>query len=830
MDQFNQLHQFILNITNKINQVVNLKDETDMYMSQIQKPEFTPLLLQLLLQQSIDSLPVKQTAAIFLRQILMKYYKEEDYYPDNVRQQVRDSLFQSIFVAPIATHRLLLGCFSIVADADFPKRWPNLIDLIIQSFQNANPEQQLLCIKILSAISKKYRIIEVTNETVYEIKEVVKVLPVIIPVFLQLAPNDPMVYPFLKFLRGVIQIELVDDIENRIELLCQKFDEIIRSTTTSNKQLQILKIYRKFCSNYLDNQYLNDVMTKVIYQTTVQILSSPMRETSLVIAGYDVLKTIPQILSTLPNDQFLSLINLIAKDISLTEEEVNQIKEDPTDFVKTEIEGELVSIRKVSGDVLNSFKRCREDTTNIVFQGITSLIKSSNFDPAIRLFIGLIVEGETPTLGATRLANGIQLIDFWNSTVKNLFFTSPQLITVKFVNLFRSVLTVTPPEFDQIFMKLVEIALLETTDPSLIVCSLLAADAIEKMLILKTTPRLQRSNNCVSDELCSKGYSFSEAFLIKGTKIKSIYHLRAAVRFLQRISKLNIPVDASFTNIIQFLLQQASIESTNRAVDGTFVGMKFEAFSVALSVHRPTIEENLINTTSLALNNDNIDVLSYLLQILTLLSLASPMVKFIAACLKISPTIFSQELISKIMQLLQFLINIDYVDDAFYLLNAYTFSLSSENLRNIPDIIQMICNRLAEHRTRRLTDNIVKYILQLCYVMDIQTIPTLRIPQGFATLVISNMQKLPTDMNRTTFFNFEFEELKEDRSTNLSTIKRLDVDPVVSDMKIVQNHIKLFFTTPLIININNTQQQVVMTQFLDQQYTQFLNEIIQLQM
>ncbi|KAL7713667.1 hypothetical protein QTN25_008687 [Entamoeba marina] len=128
------------------------------------------------------------------------------------------------------------------------------------------------------------------------------------------------------------------------------------------------------------------------------------------------------------------------------------------------------------------------------------------------------------------------------------------------------------------------------------------------------------------------------------------------------------------------------------------------------------------------------------------------MVKFIAACLKISPTIFSQELISKIMQLLQFLINIDYVDDAFYLLNAYTFSLSSENLRNIPDIIQMICNRLAEHRTRRLTDNIVKYILQLCYVMDIQTIPTLRIPQGFATLVISNMQKLPTDMNRTTCF------------------------------------------------------------------------------
>ncbi|EKE38873.1 hypothetical protein ENUP19_0317G0044 [Entamoeba nuttalli] len=881
-----QLQQFIASIITKSTQGNNLSNETNLYITQIQRPEFTPLLLQLILIPNTTNSPQQmmqtQTAAIFLRQILKKYYQEENFYSSNIRGEIRKLLFQAIFSSTQLINKLLFDCFAVVANIDFPKQWPDMINLIQQTYQSGTIEQKYICIQLLSAVTKKYRTVEINNETVREIKQIVQVFPLILPLFTELNCTDKMILPILKFIHGIVSIELVDEIENNIEIVSKKLDQIAH-TQQPKCQLVIFKIYNIFCSKYLDNDFLKDTMTVIIYQTVVDYLNSSQREDKNIIAGYEVLCTMNGILKIMNNDQFIQIINIIAKDISLNQEEITQINEDPEEYVKLELESEIISVKKSAGNLLNLIRRIRPDTMEFVNRGIQAL-QQSNIDSAIRLFIGFVVEGEIPRYGATRISEGVDLIQFWNNTVKPLFISSPQIAVIKFIHEFRSILPVTNQEYNEIFIKLYDLAIFPQVSGASLVSSMLAANTIEKMLLLKTSSNYNRAVNGINDDQLGRSFEMANKLVKNGLQLHSIYHLRAGVRILQRASKLNLPMDDMFKELVMGLINEASKEVRNNKLDGSYVGMKFEVLSTALSIGLPSIEQQLINITGEALKVDNIDVMAYLFQILTLylpqvsslcepilnlqigdrFSMITPIVKFVTSCAKKSPNVFTDEMINKALGLFQVLLQIDFIDDAFILLNGITFSIPLQRLNQIPTIISLICQRLASHQIRRLTYQLIKFILQICYISDASTIQALNIPIECGQLILTNIVQLPAEMNRPVcvvgmmklfslspfntlmvnneslnclmqsvletlknkrIIDFVHEDIKDDKTTNLATIKYPHVDP---EIKNLNGEIKTTLSTLCTTPINTNGQSVVLRQLLTGNTLNFYNEVMSL--
>ncbi|ELP93466.1 hypothetical protein EIN_059510 [Entamoeba invadens IP1] len=868
MTDLQQLHQYLIGVSNSWQNGAGIAKSTDIYLTHLQKPEFVVSLLQVVLQTQDNEPAVIQIAIVFIRQILQKYYNEENYYTPEIREQVRTLLFTAVFSKPVHARKLLLAAISIVAGTDFPTKWPTMVTLILQTFANGTPEQRFVCVQILSAVAKKYRKMENIANVIYEIKEIVKVLPVIIPVFVALPSNDRMINPILKFLEGILTIELVDEIENVIQTVCEKLADIMK-TGESKSQLKILKIYRLFSTRYLDNEFLNRTMTTVMYTTSVQVLSLNVRESKNVIAAYDLLNTLAPTLKQIPNDDFVRLITIIAKDVSLTQDEALSAKEDPEEFVKFELESELMSVKKSAGSVLNLFKRVRNDTVTLVMSGIQNLM-ASNFDSAIRLFVGLVVEGEIARYGATKITAGVDVLQFWNVFVKPKFFAHPDISSLNFVRMFRSILPVSNAEFGEIFTKVFQTSVIPNADGEDKTCSLLAANIVENMLLLKSSDQYSKCMNGVDRSLLSAAYRMACELTSNGIRLHSQYHLRAAVRTLQQAAKINVPVDQGLNDLVTFLVKEAANEVNNKQIDGIFVGMKFEVLSVALSISLPPIEKELYAITAEACKVDNVDVLGYILQLMSLYadkvasvcgdvlainisertSLVNPMVKFLTACLKKSPNSFNEAMTGKLIEMFQFLLSIDFVDDAFNLLNGVTFYT---NVSKMPQIITSLLNtmvqRLEAHQTRLLMYNIMCYVLQLCYVSNVDYIAALNIPVQIVQISVNNIFKLPLEMNRPVcvvglckllslpqftpvvvgqnlvlflksvvdtlkekrVIDFDLEEIVTDKTSNLSTVKMVPVSPVITNLKDeIKNAIFALFNVVFVAN----GQQTTLKQFL----------------
>lgn len=164
-----------------------------------------------------------------------------------------------------------------------------------------------------------------------------------------------------------------------------------------------------------------------------------------------------------------------------------------------------------------------------------------------------------------------------------------------------------------------------------------------------------------------------------------------------------------------------------------------------------------------------------------------------------------------------------------------------------------------------MTYQVVKYILQLCYVNDLQAINQLQIPVVCGTLFAENIQKLPFNMNRPVclvgylkllmlpqfrpllenptyvqgiitsavdviknkrIIDFEYEEIKEDKTTNLSIIRKVQVDP---ELTTVVPPLKEALASVFSLTITVNGQQVQLRQVLQGELATRFNEIMNLQ-
>ncbi|XP_043944138.1 importin-8 [Protopterus annectens] len=119
---------------------------------------FAPTLLQIILSDQVE-FPVRQAAAIYLKNMVTQYWPDREPAPgkvifpfnihENDRQQIRDNIIEGIIRSPDLIRAQLAMCLRAIIRHDFPGTWTTVIDKIdfyLQSQNSASWMGSLLCL------------------------------------------------------------------------------------------------------------------------------------------------------------------------------------------------------------------------------------------------------------------------------------------------------------------------------------------------------------------------------------------------------------------------------------------------------------------------------------------------------------------------------------------------------------------------------------------------------------------------------------------------------------------------------------------------------------
>lgn len=143
---------------------------------------FALLLINLISSYSDQPIPVRLAASIKLKNVCRQAWSDDEQLelennqqlsiyqlvPESDRQQLRSSLLplllqlsqpNALSVNPIGLRLQLSECISLIADKDFPEKWPTLIDELVTGMQGLSPDSVALQAVLQSAhsIFRKWR-------------------------------------------------------------------------------------------------------------------------------------------------------------------------------------------------------------------------------------------------------------------------------------------------------------------------------------------------------------------------------------------------------------------------------------------------------------------------------------------------------------------------------------------------------------------------------------------------------------------------------------------------------------------------------------------------
>uniref|UniRef100_A0AAY4B6W3 Importin N-terminal domain-containing protein n=1 Tax=Denticeps clupeoides TaxID=299321 RepID=A0AAY4B6W3_9TELE len=108
---------------------------------------FAPTLLQIITSEQVE-FPVRQAAAIYLKNMMGQYWQDREPAPgevvfpfnihENDRQQIRDNVVEAIIRCPESIRAQLTVCLRVIIKHDFPGRWTAVVDKIALYLQSQN--------------------------------------------------------------------------------------------------------------------------------------------------------------------------------------------------------------------------------------------------------------------------------------------------------------------------------------------------------------------------------------------------------------------------------------------------------------------------------------------------------------------------------------------------------------------------------------------------------------------------------------------------------------------------------------------------------------------
>ncbi|GMM38770.1 importin-alpha export receptor [Saccharomycopsis crataegensis] len=382
-------------------------------------------------------------------------------------------------------------CIAIIANSDFPDKWTNLVDELVESLKTNDLNNIHGVLSVAHSIFKRWRPLFSSDELFLEIKFV---LNKFCEPFMQLlVETDKSIDANLN--NKLILEQLFENLLLLVKLYydfnCQDIPEFFEDHM--NTLMNAIHKYLVFKSDLLtdkDEDEEPDVLSKVkgsicdliqLYSTRYQDVFDPLIEkfvqsswnelTSLTLqVKYDILTSkyltfltsiikIPKYFDIFNNAQVLNeiFINIILPNITLRESDEELFEDDPIEYIKRDIENNDSNTRRSSStEFLRELKDKNESlVTETVLKYINEFLGNFNSDAsnwkqkdtAIYLFIAIAAKGNITGAGVTSTNLLVDVVSFFQQNIArdlmNQSIENPILIvdSIRYLYIFRNQLT-----------------------------------------------------------------------------------------------------------------------------------------------------------------------------------------------------------------------------------------------------------------------------------------------------------------------------------------------------------------------------------------------------
>ncbi|ORX43587.1 Cse1-domain-containing protein [Piromyces finnis] len=423
---------------------------------------FSLCVLEIIADESIPE-PTRFSAAIYFKNYMKKRWPqiegEADYLPENDRIRIKEGIISLMINVPVKLQRQLNEAILIIADNDFPQKWPNLIQELVANLCDDYRKNNGI-LETAHLIFKRWRSQFRSNELFSEIKLVL----------------EHFSQPYLDFFKATDA--LIDSNNNNkeaLDILFQALFTITKIFYSLNCQdipeffedhqeefMTLLHKYLVYSNPLLESD--DDEETGIIEKTKTSICEI----IDLYAKRYEeVFPKLPEFVQTIwellthyglepkydllvskaigflssvvkpirhkelfQNPEILSNIceKIILPNMTLRESDEELFEDDPIEYIRRDLEGsDSETRRRSSSDLIRGLlEHFEKEVTEIFSNYVTMCLQNYNSNPeqnwkakdtALYLIISLSAKNLASQFGATKVNEYIPLMNVFNENI-----------------------------------------------------------------------------------------------------------------------------------------------------------------------------------------------------------------------------------------------------------------------------------------------------------------------------------------------------------------------------------------------------------------------------
>lgn len=437
--------------------------------SQQANSQFPLALLQL---AATDSVPVaiRQAAAVYLKNFATRYYQQANWpdLPAEPRDALKNDLANGVLLAPLLVRRQLSAVLAIIAEHEYPDRWPSLvlqlnspltaaIDASANSNASINWTSMQGSLESLVAIFERYPNQMRSNELYSEINKslettapsLLRLLPIMSKVIKDnLAQKDSATISLIvgntTLLARIFYLLSWQDLpaffEDHLKEFMSVFQELLKFEDASIDaaaddepscidfmHAAIVENFNLYAGKFDEEfrPYLQHFV-KDVWELLVK-RSNAAKYDKVVTTGIKFLTT----LSKSPDHTIFSdsaalaqvCNSIVVPNIQLRDEDKELFEDNPVEYIRLDMEGSDSETRRrgavelVKGLCQHFESQVTEIFSSHVSQMLAPTSSWENRDAALYIVTALGWKSGTAALGATETSSLINVVDFFNTQV-----------------------------------------------------------------------------------------------------------------------------------------------------------------------------------------------------------------------------------------------------------------------------------------------------------------------------------------------------------------------------------------------------------------------------
>jgi len=428
------------------------------------QPQFAKSLLHIVVAEGVPE-PVKKAAAVYFKNLTRYHWdpREEFHISDGEKAEVRAIVVDCMINCKSAQLRTILSdAIACVCEFDFPQRWPDVVPTLVAKF-STTPDLNVITGALYTghSIFKRYRAdMELTVKTQQELLAIIaQVGPPLLTLLeqtTQQVPQHATDKAALQQLYGVLNllVEIFHDLN------CQDIADWFLSTLTrfmtaflalmgfslpllaspdddnpglldQNKALVLQCI--TLCLEKFDEDFKPYVekFTAAVWELLLQLSPKPKHD-ALCIAAMAFLtgvsRTIYHAMLSDPERQKMICEKIIIPNVELREVDLEMFEDDPSEYIRRDIEGSDSDTRRRSAcDLIQGLSKNYEPTITDIFQRYIAFLTQQYAqgpdvhwrakDTAVYLVTALTVRGATTQHGTRRINDMVNIGEFFQTHI-----------------------------------------------------------------------------------------------------------------------------------------------------------------------------------------------------------------------------------------------------------------------------------------------------------------------------------------------------------------------------------------------------------------------------